>query len=236
VGTTDLVLWLLVSVWLIAVPIRATVGAEQRQRRLANADAAVRRTETLRTIAIQWTAAIVLGVAWFASGRGWDGLRLPGVPETPLQWGVTAASLLLLAWLARGWRRAERSAEAREVVREQVAPALLGLAPRTEAEHRRFAMLSVTAGVCEEFIYRGVALALLAEPSGLPAAVLVTTAAFGSSHAYQGVGGVVRTSIAGLVFAGMVIGSGSLLLAMAVHAMVDVLQGRLLGAVVTEAE
>ncbi|MEM6929106.1 MAG: CPBP family intramembrane glutamic endopeptidase, partial [Myxococcota bacterium] len=120
-----------------------------------------------------------------------------------------------------------------EQVRASVEPSLLGIAPRTPVEHRRFVALSFTAGICEELAYRGVALGLVAEAIGMPIAALATTLAFGLSHAYQGARGIVRTGAVGLVFVGITLGSGSLLLAMTVHALVDVFQGRLLSAAVT---
>lgn len=100
----------------------------------------------------------------------------------------------------------------------------LALVPVGQAERRTFAGLSVTAGVVEEVLARGLALLWVASVlPGLPivAAVLLTSAAFGIGHAYQGLAGVVVTALLGAAFAVVYVASGSLLLPMALHALVD---------------
>jgi membrane protease YdiL (CAAX protease family) len=56
--------------------------------------------------------------------------------------------------------------------------------------------------------------------------IVITSVVFGLAHLYQGPRGVVLTGLAGAVFASMTITTGSLLPAIAVHAMVDL---RILG-------
>jgi uncharacterized protein len=107
---------------------------------------------------------------------------------------------------------------------------VLELLPRSAREKRLFAGLSLAAGTGEEVAYRGYALAVLQLlPMGPWAAALVSSGGFGLLHAYQGRGGVVRTGLVGLVFAAGVIGSGSLLPAMAAHTLVDLLAGLVVG-------
>jgi len=73
--------------------------------------------------------------------------------------------------------------------------------PTKPVEFGPYCALAVTAGVCEEFLYRGFAMAAL-ERAGLPLwLVLVLTAAlFGLAHAYQGRSGVIATSLMGILF------------------------------------
>ncbi|MEN0061098.1 MAG: CPBP family intramembrane glutamic endopeptidase [Myxococcota bacterium] len=228
IGTVDGLLYALVGLTLVGAPIWSRLRSEERVAKLAEGDGPTRRRMTLRSIAIQWTAAAVLGSAWFASGRGLAPLRLASLPEGPVAWGTVAATLAVVGLLTVSWLRAMRSSAALAHLRSTVEPAVLGLMPRTSADFIRFVGLSVTAGLCEEFVYRGVALALLTEGLGLWPALALTTVAFGASHAYQGPRGMLRTGVVGLVFAGMVVVTGALSLAMAVHAWVDIVQGRLL--------
>ncbi len=90
-------------------------------------------------------------------------------------------------------------------------------------------MLAVTAGICEEIVFRGFGFAYVrflwpdATDGWL---IVITSVVFGLAHLYQGLRGVVLTGLAGAVFASMTVTTGSLLPAIAVHAMVDL---RILG-------
>lgn len=103
--------------------------------------------------------------------------------------------------------------------------AVLPMLPRTTAGRRGWAMLSLSAGVTEEITYRGLLLLTLAVvlPNGTPAVALVVATAvlFGLAHWYQGWTGVVSTGVFGALMAGLFLVTGSLLLPMALHTLVD---------------
>jgi membrane protease YdiL (CAAX protease family) len=99
-----------------------------------------------------------------------------------------------------------------------------GAAAADPGERRLFTLVGVTAGVCEEWLYRGFFLAVVAAVGGgLPTPVLVAVGAlaFGLAHAYQGVAGIVTTGVLGGVMPGLYLGTGSLLLPVLLHALVD---------------
>ena len=103
------------------------------------------------------------------------------------------------------------------------------LLPRTATERRMFALLALTAGICEELLYRGFGLAALrwAAPGiGNAALIVVTAAAFGLAHLYQGRMGVALTGLVGAYFAWIAISTGSLVPVMVLHALLDL---RILG-------
>lgn len=82
--------------------------------------------------------------------------------------------------------------------------------------------LSATAGVCEELIFRlALPLLLAAEIGALPA-FAVSAILFGACHRYQGWAGVVGTTLVGVMLTGVYLLSGSLIVAMAVHALINV--------------
>ena len=99
--------------------------------------------------------------------------------------------------------------------------------PVSGHERLWFAVLSVSAGVCEELIYRGFLLEYfrgrLNGPLhlNLTAAWLLTSVAFGTAHLYQGLKGILSTTIAWLALGMLAILSGSLALPMLLHALVD---------------
>lgn len=119
------------------------------------------------------------------------------------------------------WRRAYAKAYRRH------AEDFPGLLPETRAERFGFVLLGLTAGVCEEALYRGFLIRYLHE--GSPAmplllAVAVASLAFGLVHIYQGGAAVLRTGLAGLGFGLLFLLSGSLIPGIVLHALID-LQG-----------
>jgi membrane protease YdiL (CAAX protease family) len=139
--------------------------------------------------------------------------------------GVLVAAYLLLALMPllqslRGPRL--RSAYASAFRRH--AASFPGLLPNTAAERFGFAALSLTAGVCEEALFRGFLIRFLHEGApALPLALALAVAAipFALGHIYQGVSGVIKTGLAGLIFGLLFLLSGSLIPGIILHALVD---------------
>jgi membrane protease YdiL (CAAX protease family) len=96
--------------------------------------------------------------------------------------------------------------------------------PSSPAERRWFAAVAVSAGVCEEVLYRGFLLryltALLPGLGGT-GAVLVAAVVFAMAHTYQGALSVVATALMALVFTALFVASHALWLPIIVHALVD---------------
>lgn len=107
---------------------------------------------------------------------------------------------------------------------------VLRLIPRTSREKRLFAGLSVVAGFGEEVAYRGYLLSTL-ELLGLSPwiAAIVSSAAFGLLHAYQGAAGIVRTGLTGLLLVLPVFATGSLIPSILAHACINLIAGLLIG-------
>lgn len=101
------------------------------------------------------------------------------------------------------------------------------LLPVSQQERLWFVLVSLTAGIGEEIVYRGFLFLYLGGKldTGLhlsPLLVLLATStAFGCAHLYQGFSGIVRTSIAGLALGMAAILSGSLVLPILLHALMD---------------
>ncbi len=143
--------------------------------------------------------------------------------------GFLAATLVVVVVL-RLVARARRRAAARD---GQVSPRPLPLAgatalapmlPTTPRGRRGWAALSATAGVTEEVTYRGLVVLTLAVllPTADPRLVVVVAAVlFGVAHAYQGRLGMLATGLVGAAFTGLYLGTGSLLLPMVLHVLVD---------------
>lgn len=98
------------------------------------------------------------------------------------------------------------------------------LVPVTREQRRWFAAMALTAGICEEVVFRGFLTFYVAEVlPGASALVVIGVAAavFALAHAYQGAAGVVGTFGMGLLFGVVYLATGSLLPGMVLHALVD---------------
>lgn len=137
-------------------------------------------------------------------------------------WGYTvvgAVGLVGSVALLAGLRR--RVDQGAEVVAPEAVHALI---PRTAGERRAFLGLAVTAGVCEEVLYRGVLLAVavaLLPALGPVRLVLVAALVFGLAHLYQGPVGMLTALVLGGGLAILYLGSGSLLLPVLYHVLID---------------
>ena len=187
---------------------------------VASGDARARVRAYARAIVGQWAFAVVALVIWFRADRPLSALRL----DTPSGWRLWLGIVLVAAMI--GLLRFQLrsvfaiSAEQRVALRPKLAE-LAFLLPHTRRDHRWFLTLSVTAGICEELLYRGYLTWVLTPWLGYLGAMLGATLLFGLGHAYQGRKGAMRATLAGAVMAAIVLATGWLVPAMIVHAMVD---------------
>jgi uncharacterized protein len=150
------------------------------------------------TIAFQWFA--VAFTAWRASARGLTreqlGLTLHDPVRTAIVAVVGASTFFILQWL--NLRRLGRSSGKAHDFMQRLASRIL---PQSPLELPPYLVLAATAGLCEEFLYRGFAMAALARVGiSLGWVVLISSILFGLAHLYQGRGGFVSTFIIGLLF------------------------------------
>jgi membrane protease YdiL (CAAX protease family) len=176
-----------------------------------------------RIVLLLWTAALV---AWFTFRSSvffiWPEVHLAAQQKigTSFGWGFTAAFVggsLLQVVLVR------RSASAREKTLRPFKR-LAFILPVTGKERAWFALVSVTAGICEEVLYRGFLIRYLSNGPwhvGLWIALAIASISFGLGHGYQGLSGIIGTAVLGAIMAMLFLASGSLWLPMALHAIID---------------
>ena len=98
--------------------------------------------------------------------------------------------------------------------------------PHGGAELALWIALSVTAGICEETIFRGyLQRQFMALTKSAPAGIVLSGAAFGAAHAYQGVRMVILIALFGTMFGILACWRGSVRPGMIAHAWQDTLGG-----------
>lgn len=179
-----------------------------------------------RAILWQWIFAGTAFAIWAWYHRSAAQLRF--IPPTGWRLALGAALVgAMVAFVVLQLRSVARlSPERRIAVRPKLASVEF-LLPHTRAEYWWFVSLSITAGFCEELLYRGYLAWFLGPWLGDVGAMVVVVALFGIGHAYQGRKGATRATLAGAVMAAIVLATGSLIPAMIIHAMVDASSGTL---------
>jgi uncharacterized protein len=214
--------WLIFLFLSVAIPWR---GYTRLKKLLALPSVEIKEKLALYavTIAFQW---ILVGViVWRALVRG---LTIQDLGLASQSWVGILATGLFGAILIGGlqWLNLRRIGKMDGETPELLRKLANRLLPVNLLEYLPYSALAITAGICEEFVYRGFAIAVLSR-AGLPLwlVVIVSSVLFGSAHAYQGRGGIVSTGIFGVLLALGRLGFGSLVPVMMWHAGLDLAAG-----------
>ena len=102
--------------------------------------------------------------------------------------------------------------------------------PQHPSEAFVFAALACTAGLSEEFVYRGFVFAVFSRafvetPFAAFFALVVSSAWFAMAHLYQGRRGVITTFVVGIFFSTVRIWTGNIVPAIVGHIGVDLVAG-----------
>ena len=118
-------------------------------------------------------------------------------------------SLIILPLLAKSGKK---------VVFGDVEPLL----PQTKNEKLWYVLVALSAGVCEELIFRGYGLRLFESVGFTGNTLLIVSAVvFGLVHIYQGFVGIIMTAIMGAFLALIYIQTGSLWWSILAHIFID---------------
>jgi membrane protease YdiL (CAAX protease family) len=179
------------------------------------------------TIAFQW---ILLAAIYWRSvsrhlGAGELGLVVSSVGQT-FAVGVVFTALLS----ANQWAGLRKLASVPASERGFVFQFTQKIMPQTSIEAWAFVALALTAGVSEEFIYRGFVFALFrcvfgGSTTAVVLAAVISSILFALGHLYQGRRGITTTFIVGMLFVAVRIGIANLVPAMMGHVGVDLVAG-----------
>lgn len=171
-------------------------------------------------IILEWALSfLVLLTLRLAGGSAADiGLRPVPFDSTARTLLVAVAAAVLapvvIAAVSQGYR---------ETLQRQAEP-VQGMLPQRRDERWWYALTAITAGVCEEVLFRGFLIAYLtALVPGLPVwvAVVASGVVFGMAHLYQGWSGVLTTGLLGMLFGYLYVALGALIWPILAHALLD---------------
>jgi membrane protease YdiL (CAAX protease family) len=186
-------------------------------------DKSARSRMYVRTLIEEWGLTIAAVALFAANARSFGSLWL-GAPSGWRAWAgfalpVGYGVLVILQGLAIG-----NNVKALTRLRAKLQP-LRALIPHTPGEFQLFVPLAVTAGICEELLFRGYLVWVLTFWIGLIPAAIVSMIAFGLAHGYQGGKFGFRAFAVGVVLGVMALVTRSLLPSMLLHAAIDLGSG-----------
>ena len=216
--------YFLVAFIAIVAPVWGVIGHRQMMERLANVPNA-RIAGYRKTMMVEWIVVAIVLVVWLGGGERLAALGL-GFETGWAFWvfgGLTLVACVLSIVQAITITRSEKKlADVSEQLRS-LAP----MVPHNDRESQWWVGLSVTAGICEEIIYRGFMITTLAVLFGPWPAVGLSSLAFGLAHAYQGPKGVLKVFAIGLTMGALFVLSGSLWAPIVLHIVIDLASGYL---------
>ncbi len=178
----------------------------------------------LPTIVIQWCVFGLIWIAVWREGTGLAGLGFKKIRFIDIAWAI---AFLIVSNLLLNLLSVLLAALNLDIPNE------LGLIlPKTFAEKMFWTLLCITAGVCEEAAFRGYLLTrirIFGRAKNWIIPVFIASLAFGSGHAYQGVGGFILITAYGAMFALLFIKTKSLWPCVIAHFVQNFVTGFFLG-------
>ena len=201
--------------WTVTLLIPLPFLMVLQARQLAELTTLPRRAAYISSIASLWVLALVTVVVARQSAFSPRTIGFFAAPLVPvLIWtlALTAGGIaVLLLFRAAGIRE---------------APILQDLLPRSPHDRVLFAVLSISAGICEEVAFRGFLLHALATATGSRAlAVVLSSGAFAVVHAYQQPLGALRAGLLGAMLAAPLLAGQPIYAPIFAHAFIDLLSG-----------
>lgn len=217
----------LLAVFLVVVsPVRSALTGLRKFRNAAAGDLPRVRIRTYRSAMFgQIARVLAVGWVWLLTRRSFADLGLSPRFGAGVM-GVVVGLAIIIVVMLRQRAQALADPDGRREMREHLDNIRLVL-PHTRGEFATFAWVALSAGICEEMLYRGYLIWYFSHVMPWWAAGLVTAVAFGFGHAYQGARGVTVTSLLGAFLAAIYFLTGSLYASMLIHYLMDLHSGDL---------
>jgi len=167
--------------------------------------------------------ALLVLTSWNVSERPWEalGVRLPVLDHRV----IILTALVVIIYLSDtiySWFNQRNQKERLEE--------MTYILPASWKEYRHYIFLAFAAGISEEIIFRGFLITYLSHfltivQYGDLVSIVIPALAFSLSHLYQGWWAVIKIMVIAILLGGIFLYSGSLLLVITIHVLIDLLSG-----------
>lgn len=204
-------------------PVWSYLGHEKFKARVRAGVPGERLAAYAEGMIAEWLFVAATIAIWIHLERDWKWLALTGL-DSEAAWFALATAGLIGAILIGQSIAVKRKPELHARVRSAV-DAFVEILPVHRNDFTGFVAMSITAGVCEEILYRGLLGWYFGHWLGLWGGQAAALVLFGAAHLYLGIGGSVRALLAGAVCAGLYLWSSSLTPSIVLHVVVDITSG-----------
>jgi membrane protease YdiL (CAAX protease family) len=207
-------------------PIFGFIGYRRFLRKVEAGMPPNRAKMYVETMLYEWLLFALAMIVWVSGDRAWSDLGLSFELTTGELIGAALTAVAIVLLFVQIRQVAKGSQEELQKTEKSFGELLI-IMPVNARELARFNLLSITAGIVEETLWRGFLFWYLGHFMPLWTAAIISAVGFGLAHSYQGIANVPRVALVGAMFSGLYLLTGSLLLPIILHAVVDLLQGRM---------
>ena len=208
---------LLLLILVLILPVLAVLNSAATAR-ILNAKPELRWAFYQQGMIFQWLLVVLIGLALWWQGEEWSAIGLQPILRT--EFWLSFVALVLLARLVYRWYRPGTG-----VIR-WIQALYQHVAHYLPVDQRSFnwgVPMALTAGLCEEMIFRGYLYHQLLNWVPIWLAVLLVNVVFAVTHYATGLLNVLGAFALGLLFSGLYLWTGDLWLSMWLHALIDLL-------------
>lgn len=210
----------------IVLPLRS-IGAQKKLKELEFNQRLRISLYVGNSIGLWVMALIVLGVWWWTD-RPLAGLGLTWTSTTGHWLSVGFVVLFFVLYCLDAIRDITTNS-GRQTAEKKLSEEL-NILPRTRKAYAFFIILALSAGICEEIVFRGFFMSYLISLFGTAIwakvlAVLVPAIIFGYVHTYQGNQAILKIVGMAILFGTVFLLTGSIILLILLHAAVDLVGG-----------
>ncbi|MDA8622210.1 CPBP family intramembrane metalloprotease, partial [Psychrosphaera sp.] len=192
----------------------------EADKRLVLSNPTKRLNVYANTILMLWLPVLLLMFVVFSSAEN-QRVSLENVGLT-LKWDWPNLLGLVVVFLLSGYfyyslQQLKKNDTEQQTLRDQMTY-IQWFLPTNPREYRCFMFgVSISAGICEEVLFRGYLMHALGSYVPTYSAVFIASILFGLPHIYQGPAHVIRTAVLGLIMALVYLATESLLVPILLH-------------------
>lgn len=172
-----------------------------------------------------WLMGLSNIILWIFSDRSFELLGFAFDSYWPISIGILFSCLIIIYFFSL-IKKIRGSEQERLSFRNKLNDTdAVEFLPKNIVEFKWFVLLSISAGVCEEMLFRGYLFWYFEMFDNIAITIVISSLLFGLAHSYQGWSGIIRTALMGLFMAIIYAVAGLLWIPIFLHILVDIYGG-----------